>query len=419
MRKKLTSAAVLLLAASTAPVSADLVVTTDLGTLTGGQYTLSGSTVGKPNNASVYSTVNNATTIAWDRGEYVYRFELTKPAFLFLTDSTEPDPAIPATETTPFQPAPDHDYFLLPSLTTFATNNTATYYNGSGKPEATSIGFVQNSMGPTTAGSAANSGIFRSAGPTATNPDNPVNPYGIYQPGTYYVSVDPRGTTTNAQREGNFFANFNVAYLDEVAKPAAPRTVVSPGSTLSGSYAAGDVKFFEIDYTGGGFRVDTQNNTLPGTDSFLALYNSEGGLVKFNDEVGQNTTDPDSMGLPFSWSRLIVNDGEIPVGTYYLGFTEYKGEANPGFNLRVFPGSEGGAGTWVINGLALAPAGVAGDVNGDGVVNLGDINYITARWLNTSEPGGVAAALSVVPEPASVAVLGLAGLAVASRRRRA
>ena len=63
--------------------------------------------------------------------------------------------------------------------------------------------------------------------------------------------------------------------------------------------------------------------------------------------------------------------------------------------------------------------GAEGDANGDGVVNLGDINYITARWLNTSGPGGVSvAALAAVPEPASLGAVALAAVGCSMRRRR-
>jgi len=60
--------------------------------------------------------------------------------------------------------------------------------------------------------------------------------------------------------------------------------------------------------------------------------------------------------------------------------------------------------------------GSDGDANHDGTIDLGDINYITARWLNTGEPG-MAAALAGVPEPASIGLLAVGSVALLRRRR--
>ncbi len=169
----------LILAAAATPAMADLQVNSDLGTLAKGAVTIADTTVGRANNASVYSTYSNTTTLAWDRGEYVYQFTLDRPSYLFLTDTAEPD-------TGTVTPAPNHDYFLLNTLTTFTTDNTTAYYAGSGKPEATSLAHVTESMGATTSGSSANIGAFRNAA---------TNPYALYQAGTYYLSVDARGGT--------------------------------------------------------------------------------------------------------------------------------------------------------------------------------------------------------------------------------
>jgi hypothetical protein len=354
MRKQLMCSAAMVLAAATAPVYADLQVTEVLPAAPSSTvYNLSGSTVGKPNNASIYTSVSNTTGVAWDRGEYVYQFTLTKEAFLYLTDSAEPDTGV-------LTPAPNHDYFLLNSLTTFPTDNTNAYFFETGKPEATSLAFVQESMGPTTAGSSANAGIFRSAA---------TNPYGIYGPGTYYLSVDARGLTTNTQNEGNFFANLNVKYLDEVTTPAATQAQITPGGQITGSYSPGSVEFFSFEYTSGAFTITTEGNTLPTSDTFLALYDSRGALVMFND-------DTPIPGGPFSngWSTLEVADGQLEPGTYYLGFVEYKGEANSGFDLRVFPGSEGASGTFVINGLSEVPEPAS-----LGILSLGALALLRRR----------------------------------------
>jgi hypothetical protein len=340
------TAVVFVVVVPAATALADLSVTTDLGSVASGVQALAGTTVGKANNAWVYSGLNNAGTTVWGNGEHVYQFTLTESAFLYLTNVAEPD----ADGTFP---DPNHDYVLLNTLTTFDSDNTAvsstnpTPFSFAGKPEGTSLAVVTETMGATTAGSSANIGILRSA---ATNPK------GLYAPGTYYLAVDGRSGSVNSHGTanqlpaGNFSAGLNVRYLDDVTAPAAASATLTPGGQISGSYSAGEVKWFAFAHDGGAFSVDTQGNTLSesGGDSFLALYDEAGALVKFNDDVG---TGP-------SWSRIEVLAGELPTGTYYLGFTEYKAIANPAFDLSVYPGAVGASGTFVINGLVPEPSSV-------------------------------------------------------------
>jgi hypothetical protein len=183
--------------------------------------------------------------------------------------------------------------------------------------------------------------------------------------------------------------------------------------------------------------------------------------VSFNDEVGQNTTDPNSAGLFESWSRINIAAGSIPNGKYYLGFVEYKGQANPGFDLQKYvpvDGTVSGSTTsYVINGLGgylaadfdldddvdfddlltLArnynqPTGrtyVTGDTNVDGDVDFDDLLTL-ARAYNQHYTGPVnlagtsaafqadyALAQSLVPEPTVLGSLAVAGLALGRRRR--
>ena len=65
--------------------------------------------------------------------------------------------------------------------------------------------------------------------------------------------------------------------------------------------------------------------------------------------------------------------------------------------------------------------GPDGDANGDGVVNLGDIHYITARWLNTSAPSAAVSpgTFATIPEPASFSLLALVTPMILRRNRRA
>ena len=339
--KLATAAPAALLAAGllAAPASADLAVTQDLGTIATRTTSVAGTTVGKPNNAVTYSSTGSSTVI-WNTGEEVYQFDVTKPAFLYLSNTVEVD------DTGTF-PSPNTDYWLLNTLATtpVTTGTKANNPNLLNKPQGTSLALVQDSVGPTTAGSNANVGAFRST----------ANPTAKYAAGTYYISADGRSnpSATTPQPPGAHTFDLKVAYLDEVQAPTSFNTQIDPNGQITGAYNAEDVDFFKFDYDGtSGFTVSTNGSTLSNNnDTFIALYNGEGGLVAFNDET-------DEVGVaPLSLSRLVVpatGTGALPADTYYLGFVAYKGEANPAFDLTVF-GDSTVSGQFVINGLSLVP----------------------------------------------------------------
>jgi len=56
-------------------------------------------------------------------------------------------------------------------------------------------------------------------------------------------------------------------------------------------------------------------------------------------------------------------------------------------------------------------AGLAGDTNYDGIVNIFDINFVSSHWANTAPGGGV---VTAVPEPATLTLFAL-GLLAACR----
>jgi hypothetical protein len=58
--------------------------------------------------------------------------------------------------------------------------------------------------------------------------------------------------------------------------------------------------------------------------------------------------------------------------------------------------------------LASGQTRPTGDLNGDGLVNQLDLNLCTGNWLGTGGTG----MFSAVPEPTSIALLGLGSLAL-------
>ena len=59
-----------------------------------------------------------------------------------------------------------------------------------------------------------------------------------------------------------------------------------------------------------------------------------------------------------------------------------------------------------------ASSPLEGDLNGDGFVGIADLNVVLGNWNAGTPPSA-----NAVPEPATLALLGMGGLAMLKRRR--
>ncbi len=150
--------------------------------------------------------------------------------------------------------------------------------------------------------------------------------------------------------------------FDSVMPPPATETFLDADGMIMSTLDEGEVEFFEFDYDGtSDFAISTAGTDLdPSNDTELALYDSSGAVVLTNDDSGTLL------------SALVVSGGDLDAGTYFL--------AAGGFNTT-----------------------------------FGDDFQATSTSVN-SGPLTITG-LSVVPEPTSLALLGLGGLAALRRRR--
>lgn len=187
--------------------------------------------------------------------------------------------------------------------------------------------------------------------------------FGNFAAGTYYLSIDAYQETAGTPAPGSAYSfDLTIASFTAPPAPAAITSQVGGSSTLA--LAAGQVQFYSFDYTGGALSFDTEGSTLSDNDTELGLYDSLGNLVAIDDDGGTDFL-----------SLLSFDDGELAPGTYYLAAGAYNTTFADGF---VATTNSTSTGTLVINGLSP----------------------------------------SAVPEPASMAALGLGALALLRRRSR-
>lgn len=162
----------------------------------------------------------------------------------------------------------------------------------------------------------------------------------FYQP---YTAGNPLSLFGTDDFESSTWSN-TVVTLDQAATPTVSATQANQGgSTAAGALAAGAVKFFKFNYDGSALTLSTEGSTAS-ADTVLALFNSTGGFEALDDDSGTG-----------SLSSLAIPAGALPAGQYYVGVTSYSSAlaVDDGF---VFSSSGGAAiGSLVVNGISVVP----------------------------------------------------------------
>ena len=194
--------------------------------------------------------------------------------------------------------------------------------------------------------------------------------YGVFGAGTYFLSIDTFGGEFATPLTSTFSLDF---MLDAVGPYQPGPAAANPPASIDLGVVANEGDIFTIDTFGSDF------------DTELALFDQAGDLIVNND---------DAVGLQSEVSTEInATTVGLGAGTYFF--------AVGGFNHIFADGFSAVASS--ANGTASGLIG--GQING--IAFSGSVDVDSVQWYS----------FTVVPAPASAALLGLGGFAAIRRRR--